>query len=253
MNVGESSLDSVVIVGESFVIDAEEVQDGGVVVVPMDGFVDGFPADFVGCSPVESGFESTAGHPDGESVHIMISTGSDDEFAGLSEGCASEFCGTENEGIVKQSAFFEVVEEGCDGLIKSKGFAGVIFVDVFVTIPIDAWGAEGAAGEELDEADALFEESASEEAASGEVGGFFAVDAVEAVSELGFLSEVGDAGDSELHFGGELIGLDTGLELVFTGGVLEGLLVHELEEFARVFLGFGCDIASGKEVADGRS
>ena len=54
MDIGEASLDAVVVVGESFVIDTEELQDCGMVVIPMHGLVNSFPADFVGGAPVDA-------------------------------------------------------------------------------------------------------------------------------------------------------------------------------------------------------
>src|SRR5438105_3274163 len=47
VHVGEPALDAVVVVGEFRVVDAEELQDGGVEVVPGRGVLDGLPADVV--------------------------------------------------------------------------------------------------------------------------------------------------------------------------------------------------------------
>src|SRR5437899_8793831 len=56
---------AVVEVGEVKVIEAHEVQDGGVEVVDMIGLVDGAEADFVGGAD-DAGFYAAAGHPHGE-------------------------------------------------------------------------------------------------------------------------------------------------------------------------------------------
>ena len=44
MDVGQAALDAVVVEGELLVVDAEQVQDGGVKVVPRDRAFDSFPA-----------------------------------------------------------------------------------------------------------------------------------------------------------------------------------------------------------------
>ena len=48
VDVGQAALDAVVVPGECFVVDTEQVQDGGVEVGPSDGVFDGPPANFVG-------------------------------------------------------------------------------------------------------------------------------------------------------------------------------------------------------------
>ena len=48
MDVGEAELAALVAEGEAFVIDAEEVEDGGVEVVDVDGVFGDGVAEFVG-------------------------------------------------------------------------------------------------------------------------------------------------------------------------------------------------------------
>jgi hypothetical protein len=47
VDVGEAAVDAVVVEGELFVVDAEEVQNGGVEVVDGDGIFGGEIASFV--------------------------------------------------------------------------------------------------------------------------------------------------------------------------------------------------------------
>src|SRR5581483_2475880 len=51
VHIRQPALDAVVVIGKSFVVDAKQVQDGSVKVVPVSGFIDGLPAYVVG-SPV---------------------------------------------------------------------------------------------------------------------------------------------------------------------------------------------------------
>ena len=50
--------------GETLVVDAEKMQHGGVVVVPVDGIFDRFPADVVGAAVGDAALEAGARHPD---------------------------------------------------------------------------------------------------------------------------------------------------------------------------------------------
>ena len=60
MHIGQPPVDTLVAEGEFFVVDAEEVEDGGVEVVAVDG-INGFPGPFVGLAMGGSGFEAGAG------------------------------------------------------------------------------------------------------------------------------------------------------------------------------------------------
>ena len=51
MDVGEATVDAVVVVGEALVVDSQLVQHGGVKIVPMDAVFNGLPPKFIG-SPI---------------------------------------------------------------------------------------------------------------------------------------------------------------------------------------------------------
>ena len=53
VHISEPSLDAVVIEGEFFVIDSEEVQDGGVEVVDLNRILGDVIADFIGLAEAE--------------------------------------------------------------------------------------------------------------------------------------------------------------------------------------------------------
>lgn len=74
MHVRESHVASAEAVGESCVIDAEQVQHGGMKIVDF-GFVgDGLVAEIV-CGAVDgTTFDTATGHPHGEAEGVMIAT-----------------------------------------------------------------------------------------------------------------------------------------------------------------------------------
>ena len=61
MDVGEATVDAVVAVGEPLVIDAEEMEHGGVDVVAIDRLFDGFVGPFVGGTVADAAFEAAPG------------------------------------------------------------------------------------------------------------------------------------------------------------------------------------------------
>lgn len=74
-DVGEAEAAAVVGVGELFVVEAKLVKDGGVDVVDV-GFVDGgVMADFIGLPVAHPPLDSSACHPGGEAMRIMIASG----------------------------------------------------------------------------------------------------------------------------------------------------------------------------------
>ena len=88
MHIGQSSLDSVVIVGEPLVIDSKQMQDGGVKVIDSHGVPGRLVREFVGLAEADSRLQPRAGHPRGEDVRMMVATES--RTSGFRERCTAE-------------------------------------------------------------------------------------------------------------------------------------------------------------------
>ena len=177
-DVGESEVASGVAEGEAFVIDAEEVKNGGVEVVGVDPVAAGHDAVFVGFAKDVAAFDAAAGHPGGE-AEVMV-------FAPfviglLVERGSAELGGPNDEGAFEHAALFEVGEESGNGAVDVFGEAFVIH-HVAVGIPVCA----GADIDEFEEADAAFGESSSDEALPAESCGGTAREAVEGEGCVGF-------------------------------------------------------------------
>ena len=71
-DVGEAEVATGVAVGELFVIEAEEVEDGGVEVVDAGGVLGGAEAEVVGGSVDGAAADAAAGEPDGEAVVVVV-------------------------------------------------------------------------------------------------------------------------------------------------------------------------------------
>ena len=101
VDISEAAVDAVLTDGEAFVIDAHEVEDGGVEVVEVDGFVFGVVAVVVGRAVNGAWFDTAASHEHGEAVWIVVAA-----VFTLGGWSASEFAAPKNEGFVEKAALF---------------------------------------------------------------------------------------------------------------------------------------------------
>lgn len=114
VDIGESEVASGVAVSEFFVVEAEEVQHGGVEVVDVDAIFDGLESEFVGGAVDVSAFDAAACEPCGEAVVIVIAAV---DFSGVGAGLgefdgggASEFAAAQDECVFEHAALFEIGE-----------------------------------------------------------------------------------------------------------------------------------------------
>ena len=77
MHIRQTASDAVVVEGELLVVNAEQMQDRGVKIVPWNRPLDRFPADFIGVTKRETRLESGARQPATEAVTIVVSPGAD--------------------------------------------------------------------------------------------------------------------------------------------------------------------------------
>ena len=140
-------------------VEAELVEDGGVEVFDCEGIYDGGGAEFVGLSYANAAFDAASGHPHCEAGGVVVAAGSLGVFGG---GLTAEFAAPDDEGFVEEAALFEVFEEAGDGFVGAAGVLVMIVFEVAVGVPVVV--IMGAAGVELDERGAAFDESTGEEA-----------------------------------------------------------------------------------------
>ena len=149
--VSETEVAPIEEIGEAFVVDTEEVQDGGMEVVDVDSVFHSFVAEFVTCSVVGTSLDASSGHPHGEGVGIMVST-----LTALRVGGAPEFPSPDHEGILEHSPGLEVGKKGADWLVDALSGDPVIGPDVVVTVPWNVGHSSSSAvgaGVELHETD----------------------------------------------------------------------------------------------------
>ena len=104
MHVGEAEITAGVAIGQALVVDAEEVKDGGVDVVNIDGSFDGEVAEVVELTVAGAGTQTRTGHPDGEAPGMMVAA----RFSATAFGvwCAAKLGGEDDERVFQQAAAF---------------------------------------------------------------------------------------------------------------------------------------------------
>lgn len=168
VDIGQPSLDPVVIKTQPPVIESGEMQDRGMEVVDANRSFDGPMPERVGGSKGKRGFHARSSHPDCEPIGVVVSaTGS---F--LERGHPAEFTAENHEGVLQQATLFEIGEQSGGRLIEYRPVNIVLDLEFLVPIPVAGSLAAGlvTAIEELDEADPLFDQSPGEQAVSGEGG-----------------------------------------------------------------------------------
>jgi hypothetical protein len=119
--VGQAEIAAGVSVGEAGVIEAEQVQEGGMEVVDVDRFFDGAVAELIGGAISHAAFDSAAGEPDGKAPVIVISTAAGFAVDHLNAGGATKFTTAQHDRFVEKSALFEISEQGRDRLVALRG------------------------------------------------------------------------------------------------------------------------------------
>ena len=74
--------------------------------------------------------KTAASEPDGEAERIVVPS-----VAPLGEWCASEFTGPDDNGLIEQTALFEVDDERRDGLIDLIAHGPVPTLEIAVLVP----------------------------------------------------------------------------------------------------------------------
>src|SRR5262245_62514976 len=110
-DVGEPEVAALEPVGQSGMVESQEVEDGGVQVVDMDRVLDRVEAQVVGTAERRARLDAAAGQPDREAVGVMVAA----VVAPLDHGGAAELATPEDQGVLQQSAALQVRDEGRGG------------------------------------------------------------------------------------------------------------------------------------------
>ena len=112
MDVGQPHVAAAEAVGQSLVVDAQQVKHRGVQVVDLDLVLDGVVAVIVGGAVDGAALDSAAGEPHGEAIGIVIAA-----VGSLGHRRAAELAAPDHQSRFEQAAVLEILEQAGDRLI----------------------------------------------------------------------------------------------------------------------------------------
>ena len=163
VHVGESSLDAIVFEGEGFVIEAKEVEDGGIEVVDGKDVLHCLVTEFIGSAVAHPGLDACSREPGSEAVGVVVAP-----FRSLlKHGHAAEFSTPDHQGVLEEPALLEISDECGHGLVHDRAVHVVLFSEGVVAVPVEFSATGVGTIEELHEAHPVFDETPGEDAVAG--------------------------------------------------------------------------------------
>src|SRR5439155_23101796 len=146
MHIRQAEVAALKAVRQSEVVDAEQMEHGGVQVVDGDDVFDGVVAELVGGAVGDAGPDAAAGQPDSEALDVVVAA------VALGHGRTAELAAPDDQGFVEHAALSEVLDESGGALVHFRGAAADVVADAAMMVPV--------AMIELDEADATLGQAA---------------------------------------------------------------------------------------------
>lgn len=133
-DIGQAKVATGVAVGQRFVVEAEQMKDGGMEVVNVDLSFGDPQADVIGSSVDVPAFDSAAGHPNAEAVVVVIAAHIGRERHLRGRGPA-KLAAPDDERVFQHASVFEVLEERGNGFVTLGGESLMGYFDSTVAIP----------------------------------------------------------------------------------------------------------------------
>ena len=166
MNIGQAEITSRMVVGESLMVEAHQMKNGGMPVMNMNTTIHRLGPVFIGRSMFDSTLDPATGHPHREPLGVVIPP-----IVVLSIRRTTEFSAAQNEGVFKHATLFEIGEQAGDRSVDLRATVDHRLSKVSVVIP--------AARRDLDETDAGLRKLSRHEALPAEFSGRFVIESVE--------------------------------------------------------------------------
>ena len=133
---GEAEVETEVAEGEAGVVDAEELENGGLKVVDVNGIFGDVETKVIGLADGDAGLDATAGHPHGEGLRVMVpAVAAFEGGTGFNHGSTAEFAAPNDESVIEHAAFLEVLDEGGTSLVGCLGLTFNVAFYIGVGIP----------------------------------------------------------------------------------------------------------------------
>ena len=118
MHVGQSVIAALKPVGQSRVIQSQQMQNRGLNVMHMYWILNDVEPEFIRCSKCHSGTQTTAGHPHGVGKRMMIAAKDDTVGrAAFAKRGTTEFTHPDDQCFAQQASLLQIFDQRGDGPI----------------------------------------------------------------------------------------------------------------------------------------
>ena len=175
IDIREAAINAVVPNGQALVINAQQVQHGGIYVVDLRGMfpVERFIPPLITLAMGNASLDAASCQPVGKDIRVMVPS-----LACLTAGHAAELGGPVNDRVVKQTSLLEVANEPGSTARHAERKRAVIALNVLVAVPVAPGEAVVRPAPDLHEAHPALEQASCDEAATAEVGGDGVIEAI---------------------------------------------------------------------------
>lgn len=243
-DVGQAKITTGKFVSEAFVVQPQQVQDGGVQVMQVNFIACGKVSEFVGRPVPLTSFDAAPGEEHGVSDIVVVTS-----VRALRDGRSSEFAAPDQQRVIQHAALLQVQDQGGDRLVDLHGVLAMVVSDVPVGIPF-------VAVRHLQEPNARFGKPPSHQALRAEVPGSIVVESVHRFRGVCFVRQILDFRRRRLHSEGKFERFDATFQIVVWSSSFHVLLVQLLQqvEFPSLLLSGGVtvlDVANASFVGFG--
>ena len=223
-------------------IHAEQVQDGGLVVVCLDDVFGSSVTDLVGVSVGHASANAAAGKPHAEALPVVIAA-TFDRIA-FDHRQSPDLTAPVDQHFIQHAALFEVLDECGRGTISSAADARQGLLQIVVVVP------RLPTEEELEKADSPLDETSRNQAACAVFACRFIIEAVHFLCGFGFLRQIESVLCRFLHASRQFITGNSGLEIVCTRILRRMAPIEFVEKRQVLFLDFAAKVLRWIKVED---
>ena len=135
MDVGQSEVAALIRVRQSFVVDAQQVQNRGLQIVNVDSIFGDVDAVVVGPPPGHAALNASTSHPHGKTAWVMIAAVVCFRQAALRVDRPTELAAPDNQRVIEHASLLEIPNQAGRRLVGVSALRSDLLRQVAVLIP----------------------------------------------------------------------------------------------------------------------
>ena len=136
MHVGQAEIAAGVVISQAFVVEPQAMQDRGLQIMHVRGFLDDMEAQIVRRAKCPARFDAPAGKPHRVGLRMMIATeAATERCVRFHHRRAPKLTAPHDERAVKHPALLQISDEGCRGLVSRAAVLLQVAAHIAVGVP----------------------------------------------------------------------------------------------------------------------